>query len=26
VAPEIITGVGHDQSVDWWSLVRLDHS
>lgn len=25
VAPEIITGVGHDQSVDWWSLVRRDH-
>jgi len=21
VAPEIVTGVGHDQSVDWWSLV-----
>jgi serine/threonine protein kinase len=21
VAPEIITGAGHDQSVDWWSLV-----
>jgi serine/threonine protein kinase len=22
LAPEIITGQGHDKSVDWWSLVR----
>jgi serine/threonine protein kinase len=23
VAPEIVTGTGHDQSVDWWSLGAL---
>lgn len=23
LAPEIITGEGHDKSVDWWSLVIL---
>lgn len=23
VAPEIVTGAGHDQSVDWWSLGAL---
>lgn len=23
LAPEIITGQGHDKSVDWWSLVTF---
>jgi serine/threonine protein kinase len=23
LAPEIITGQGHDKSCDWWSLVSL---
>jgi serine/threonine protein kinase len=23
LAPEIITGDGHDKAADWWSLVRL---
>ena len=22
IAPEILLGLGHDKSVDWWSLVR----
>ncbi len=25
LAPEILTGKGHDRTVDWWSLVRLAH-
>jgi serine/threonine protein kinase len=23
VAPEIITGSGHDRAADWWSLVSI---